>query len=93
MRRTDYCEVCGELREIVSRGLCARCLMRRRRGTEDISPDTSEDCPDAAMAEELIQHGYRAVAKKYHPDHGGSNRQMQRVNAVVEWLRKIIRPS
>ena len=35
----------------------------------------------------LIEAVYKTLAKKYHPDHGGSNEKMQRLNAVMEVLR------
>jgi hypothetical protein len=34
VRRLDKCLNCGDPREIVSRGLCAKCLMRNRRSDE-----------------------------------------------------------
>jgi hypothetical protein len=40
-----------------------------------------------AQARELIEAGYRALAKKYHPDKGGDVRRMQEINATMERLR------
>jgi len=36
---------------------------------------------------EVIQAAYRALARKYHPDMGGSNLQMAMLNAAWETLR------
>ncbi len=35
-----------------------------------------------------IKRRYRALAKRYHPDHGGDQRQMQRIIAAYELLVK-----
>ncbi len=35
-----------------------------------------------------IKRRYRALAKKYHPDRGGDQRQMQRIIAAYELLMK-----
>jgi len=48
-------------------------------------------CPDVQIADELIGAGVRALAKKYHPDIGGTNQQMQDVNATAAWLRAGLR--
>jgi hypothetical protein len=42
------------------------------------------------MASTIIESGYRAVSKQYHPDVGGSHEKMANLNAAVEWLRKQI---
>ena len=35
-----------------------------------------------------IKKRYRALAKRYHPDRGGDQRQMQRIIAAYEYLMK-----
>jgi DnaJ-domain-containing protein 1 len=35
-----------------------------------------------------IKRRYRALAKRYHPDRGGNQRQMQRIIAAYEFLMK-----
>ncbi len=35
-----------------------------------------------------IKRRYRALAKRYHPDRGGDQRQMQRIIAAYELLMK-----
>ena len=34
-----------------------------------------------------IKRRYRSLAKRYHPDHGGDQRQMQRIIAAYELLK------
>jgi len=35
----------------------------------------------------IVTTGYRQLASKHHPDHGGQPRHMQQLNAAVELLR------
>ncbi len=35
-----------------------------------------------------IKRRYRSLAKRHHPDHGGDQRQMQRIVAAYEFLMK-----
>lgn len=45
-RQIGQCETCGELRQIVSNGLCARCNMRLRRAIQDeTEPEWLKDTP------------------------------------------------
>lgn len=44
-----------------------------------------------AMTQELVATGYRALAQRHHPDHGGKGRNMQLVNAAAEWARRVLR--
>lgn len=37
---------------------------------------------------EQIKRRYRTLAKRYHPDRGGDQREMQRIIAAYELLRK-----
>ena len=46
--------------------------------------------PEKTMAEELIVAGYKALAKKYHPDIGGSNEQFQELGNIKEKLAKML---
>ncbi len=39
----------------------------------------------------IVEAGYRSLAKKHHPDHGGSVEEMQQVNNAVESLREAVR--
>lgn len=40
------------------------------------------------IVREIIEAGYRTLAKKYHPDLGGDTRKMQQLNSTIEKLRK-----
>lgn len=56
--------------------------LERRQTFEDAS---------LSMAERIVQAGYRALAKQYHPDFGGTNVQMQELNGTIEALREMLR--
>jgi uncharacterized protein (DUF3820 family) len=43
------------------------------------------------MAAELVTAGYRVLALKHHPDHGGDTAMMQLVNRAAGWLRGRVR--
>jgi hypothetical protein len=40
------------------------------------------------VVDELVTAGYRALALRHHPDHGGSTARMQLVNAARDFLRQ-----
>src|SRR5262249_2822674 len=40
------------------------------------------------VAQELISVGFRALALKLHPDHGGTHAEMTKLNAARDWLRE-----
>ncbi len=42
----------------------------------------------ANATHDQIKRRYRALAKRYHPDRGGDQRQMQRIIAAYEFLVK-----
>jgi hypothetical protein len=42
--------------------------------------------PQSAMAKKLYKAGFRAMAKTMHPDNGGSDADMQELNAIKEAL-------
>lgn len=46
--------------------------------------------PEKVMAEELIVAGYKALAKKFHPDAGGTNEQFQELGNIKEKLAKML---
>jgi uncharacterized protein (DUF3820 family) len=50
-----------------------------------VPPDYSE------LSRELIEAGYRVLAKRYHPDAGGSTDKMSQLNTLVETWRAHIR--
>lgn len=47
------------------------------------APLTSEREAIAA----IVQEGYRTLTRKWHPDVGGDDATMKRINAAVLWLR------
>ena len=44
---------------------------------------------ELSWIEKVIRSGYRELAKKHHPDVGGSEDEMRQVVAAVEYLREI----
>ena len=64
----------------------------------DLKPETrravefelASRAPEPGSLLDVVNAGYRSLAMKYHPDHGGKHEQMQALNASVEALRKMI---
>ena len=50
---------------------------------DDALPDE-----EAALYRELIEAGYRALAQRLHPDHGGTDEAIKRLNALMARLRR-----
>lgn len=69
------------LRAAVERELRAR-EQRARHHHHD-----ARRCPSPDLVEELIGVGFRALARRYHPDAGGTHEQMISLTAAVDWLR------
>jgi hypothetical protein len=46
---------------------------------------------DMSWAEKIVQAGYVTLAKRFHPDTGGTENDMREVNAAVEKLRDLLR--
>ena len=46
--------------------------------------------PVRNMCERLLTSGYRAMAQKMHPDHGGTHAAMILLTQAVEHLRRVI---
>jgi hypothetical protein len=67
----------------------------RREDQDDPEEPTSkrEREPMVEMAEQIISAGLKALAKKHHPDAGGSEAEMQRLNAAAARLREKNRES
>ena len=51
---------------------------------------TAHACP-TAIAEELIAAGTRHLARRYHPDTGGSHEAMIEVTVAAAFLRQAVR--
>lgn len=62
-----------------------------RRRTSPPAPSPRRSCPVPKMAEELIGAGLRTLARRYHPDAGGTHDQMIAVSATADWLRAQVR--
>ncbi len=45
---------------------------------------------DRGLLLRLVAEGRRGMAREYHPDIGGSNEQMQMVNAGADWLVEVL---
>ncbi len=60
------------------------------RLTEFFSGDSVPD-KLKPTASEIVEAGYRTLAKQRHPDHGGSQEAMVMLNATVSCLRKIVK--
>jgi curved DNA-binding protein CbpA len=43
------------------------------------------------MVEEIITAGFRALARRYHPDVGGDTATMQRLNAAYDRIRALVK--
>jgi hypothetical protein len=52
-----------------------------------VEPAPAMDAEDRALLAELLQAGYRALARRYHPDVGGDGNTMVRLNRLMERLR------
>lgn len=64
-------------------------------GVDELIPDAIDEVPftelfvtsDAPL--EVIKASYRVLASIYHPDHGGSNEKMAKLNAAYEKVCKL----
>lgn len=43
------------------------------------------------VASQVIEQGYRALSKKFHPDVGGTHEEMVALNRVMEQLRSMVK--
>lgn len=57
------------------------------RHTQPIPKAPAPDPKNIATYKEILREGYRSLAKKYHPDAGGSDEQMKQLNGVMENLK------
>lgn len=65
-------------------------LEGERRVRSYAPPKPARELPPRETAEEIITAGYRQVALRRHPDHGGTHDEMLAVNAAADWLRRQI---
>ena len=62
-----------------------------------LAVEAERDCRARAVQQlaspalkEILQAGYRTLARKYHPDHGGDVVKMQQINAAMDEIRRQI---
>lgn len=48
-------------------------------------------CPEPSIADEIVNAGLKVVARRYHPDVGGTHAQMIAATAAADWLRGVVR--
>jgi len=100
---TDYLEwldenvdLYGRLRQAVERELRNRRTYWRKQAAEPPPPVDSVSVRvergDEALFREMIDAGFKALARKHHPDVGGDTTMMQRINCVAERLRQQLKP-
>jgi len=77
-----------ELREAITREIAARldlpALPEVRGGVEALPPELRP------WASEIVEAGFRAAARRHHPDLGGTNDGMRALLAAREALRELV---
>ncbi len=64
-------------------------LERRAKGTSS-NHALVHPCPAPDVARDLINAGLRWLARRHHPDAGGSHDAMVKVTTAADWLREQI---
>lgn len=59
-----------------------------RRAAEEPPPRKPPLAEVRQAATEIVAIGYHQLARRYHPDHGGSHQAMTSLNLAHEWLRE-----
>lgn len=67
-----------------------RTFMEQIRQAKSKRPVSQRKQVDTFFAREIIKHGRRVLAEKYHPDKGGSTDDMARVNAAEQLLTTLL---
>lgn len=57
-----------------------------------VSLELSASDSDETVALKLLEYGFRAASRKFHPDHGGDTTVMQRLNGARDLARNRLRP-
>jgi len=77
-----------ELREAITREIAARldlpALPEANRGAEALPPELRP------WASEIVESGFKAAARRHHPDIGGTNDGMRALLAAREALRELV---
>jgi len=50
----------------------------------------NKPCPNPSLAATVITVGFKTLARRVHPDCGGSTADMQQLNAVADWLKRMV---
>lgn len=64
---------------------------RRGGSSYSVPPSALPVAVDADIAAEIVKEGRRALAMRYHPDRGGNNELMVKVNASADFLETRLR--
>jgi len=95
----DNVDLFGELAdevwaELEGRRLSQHDQKRQQREPEPPFPERSStdmaiqvSAADAPLLREILERGYKAAARVHHPDAGGCVEVMQRLNALVQYIR------
>jgi hypothetical protein len=59
---------------------CEQELSRREAAAEATLP----------WVQRVVESGYRALASRHHPDHGGTDAEMRELNSAVAALRELV---
>jgi hypothetical protein len=78
----DNTDLYGELADEVEAELDRRLFNQRQESSQQ-----SDSTFFKPFLREVVEHGYKAAARVHHPDAGGSVATMQRLNALVQFLR------
>jgi putative quorum-sensing-regulated virulence factor len=82
---TDYLEW---LTTITLRGPLRGAVAAEIRFRRDYTHAPSAPLHDLRLARQIVDRGYKVLARDHHPDTGGDLRTMQRLNATASWLRE-----
>lgn len=93
----DSADLYGELADEVDAELDRRLFSQRPESSQQshstfFTPFLERGCiyfdpADSSLLREIVEHGYKASARVHHPDAGGLVATMQRLNALVQFLR------
>jgi len=70
-----------------------KCAADREEASDSYKPPRGDSAIDEelrVMMQLLVSTGYRQLALKHHPDHGGKDEDMLVVNQAVERLRELL---
>ena len=56
------------------------------------SPPPPKTPVNWGIAEEIVEAGFKTLAKRHHPDSGGDLEKMKAVNVAADWLRAQLQP-